>query len=117
MTFYECLLITFVKAENSQEDNFHINPTQFFPYLSTPPFPQPCCTTDLSLLYGTWWECVNPDLTVLSESYFHVIHRIYLLPYMTDEKKMHLNVAFSLQLGWLQNGIANKAKVASDNPT
>lgn len=32
-------------------------------------------------------------------------------------KTIHLNVAFSLQLGWLQNGTANKAKVASDIPT
>lgn len=35
---------------------------------------------------------------------------------MIDGEKMHLN-AFSLQFGWLQNGIANKAKVASDIPT
>lgn len=53
-----------------------------------------------------------PDLTVLSKSHFHAIHRIYLTPCITDEKH-GLNVAFGLQLGWLGNGGATKPRYKS----
>lgn len=110
------MFITFVKAENLKKiTSTLIPPSSFltFPPLHSPNTVAPQISA-FHLAHGgdVWIQTLqySPNLTSVRYTENTCCHAWLM-------KTMHLNVAFSLRLGWLRYGIANKAKVTSDIPT